>query len=101
GLGAERESGIDLGRDLAGNDLKDLLAELDEQVVERPVDLLLQRPTLRLGLGNGGVQERGILGLLGGGEDQGGVGGGILGLVLADGCGTVSMSSASRRKSSG
>jgi hypothetical protein len=91
GLGVERESGIDLGGDLARNDLEDLLAELDEQVVESPVDLLLQIPALALGLGNGGVQKLGILGLLGGGKDKGGVGGGILGLVLANGCDTVSM----------
>ena len=35
---------------------------------------------------NRGVHQLGIFGLLGGGEDEGGVGGGILRLVLFDGC---------------
>lgn len=35
---------------------------------------------------NGLVDELGVLWLLGGGEDQGGVGGGILRLVFANGC---------------
>lgn len=34
---------------------------------------------------NGGVNQRRVLGLLGGGEDERGVGCGILGLVLLDG----------------
>lgn len=85
-LGVEREGGIDLGRHLAGDDLEDLLAELDEEVVEGRVDLLLERAALRLGLRNRRVQERGVLGLLGRREDQGRVGRGILRLVLADGC---------------
>jgi hypothetical protein len=89
-LCAEGESGVDLGGDLAGDDLEDLGAELDQEVVEGRVDLLVDRAALLLGPGNGGVQERGILGLLGRGEDQGRVGGGVLGLVLADGCGSVS-----------
>jgi hypothetical protein len=77
GLCAEGENGIDLGGDLAGNDLKNLLAELDEEVVQGRVNLL--------GLGNGSVKQRSVLGLLGGGEDQGRVGGSILRLVLANG----------------
>lgn len=93
GLCAERESGIDLSGDLAGDDLEDLLAELDEEVVESRVHLLGDGTTLGLGLGDRSVKERGVLGLLGRGEDQGRVGGGILRLVLADGCGIVSMSS--------
>jgi hypothetical protein len=32
------------------------------------------------------VDQLGIFGLLGGGEDEGGVGGGILGLVFGDSC---------------
>lgn len=93
GLCAERESGIDLGGDLAGDDLEDLLAELDEEVVKSRVDLLGDGTALRLGLGDRSVEERGVLGLLGRGEDQGRVGGGILRLVLADGCRIVSISS--------
>jgi hypothetical protein len=89
GLCAERESGVDLGGDLAGDDLEDLLAELDEEVVQRGVDLLGERAALSLGRGHGGVQQRSVLGLLGRREDQRGVGGGILRLVLADGCDMV------------
>jgi hypothetical protein len=36
-------------------------------------------------VGDSIVNELGVLGLLGGGEDEGGVGGGILRLVLANG----------------
>lgn len=39
GLGVERETGVDLSRDLAGNNLQDLLAELDQQTVEGSIDL--------------------------------------------------------------
>jgi hypothetical protein len=91
GLCAERESGIDLSGDLAGDDLEDLLAELDEEVVKSRVDLLVDGATLGLGLGDRSVEEGSVLGLLRRGEDQGGVGGGILRLVLADGCWIVSI----------
>ena len=86
GLGVERESSIDLGGDLAGDDLQDLGAELNEEVVESRFDLGIEVTTLPLGLSDGVVDQGRILGLLGGGEDEGGVGGGILGLVLANGC---------------
>ena len=86
GLGIERQLGIDLGRDLAGDDLQDLLAELDQQAVQGGVDLLVNGLTLGLAVGNSRVDEGGIVGLLGGSQDQGGVGGSILGLVFADGC---------------
>ena len=42
GLGIEGEAGVDLCRDLAGNDLQDLLAELDQETVEGGVDLLVK-----------------------------------------------------------
>lgn len=32
-LGVERETGIDLGGDFAGNDLENLLAEFDQEAV--------------------------------------------------------------------
>ena len=89
GLGVERESSIDLGGDLAGDDLQDLGAELNEEVVESRFDLGIEVTTLRLGLSNGVVDQGRILGLLGSGEDEGGVGGGILRLVLANGCEVV------------
>ena len=94
GLGVEGEGGVDFGGDLAGDDLEDLLAELNKEVVESGVDLLVDRTTLLvLYVGNGGVQHSGVLGLFGGRENEGGVGGGILGLVLANGCGSVSIGS--------
>jgi hypothetical protein len=90
-LGVEGQLGVDLGRDLAGDDLQDLLAELDQEAVQGGLDLIVDGATLLLAVGNGGVDESGILGLLGSSQDQGGVGGGILGLVLADGCGTLAI----------
>ena len=85
GLGVERETSIDLSGDLAGDDIKDLLAELNEETVQGGVDLLVKSDTLLLAGSDGGVDEAGVLGLLGGSQDQRGVGGGILRLVLVDG----------------
>lgn len=42
GLGVEGEAGVDLGGDLAGDDLQDLLAELDEEVIQGGVDLFVE-----------------------------------------------------------
>jgi hypothetical protein len=50
------------------------------------LNLLIEAAALLLTVGNGSVDEGGVLGLLGSSQDQGGVGGGILGLVLANGC---------------
>jgi hypothetical protein len=86
GLGVEGQLGVDLGGDLAGDDLEDLLAELDKETVKGSIDLLVDGLALGLSEGNGGIDESGVVGLLGGSQDQGGVGGGILGLVLADSC---------------
>ena len=91
GLGVEGQLGVDLGGDLAGDDLENLLAELDEQAVEGGINLLVDGLALGLAVGNGSIDQSGVLGLLGGSQDQGGVGGGILGLVLADGWRNVSM----------
>lgn len=85
GLGVERETSIDLSGDLAGDDIKDLLAELNEETVQGGVDLLVKSDTLLLAGSDGGVDEAGVLGLLGRSQDQRGVGGGILRLVLVDG----------------
>jgi hypothetical protein len=85
GLGVEREAGIDLGGDLAGNNVQDLLAELDEEVVKCGIDLVLDVVAVVLAPRNGGINELCVLGLLGGRKNQGGVGGRILGLVLVDG----------------
>lgn len=88
-LGIEREAGIDLGGDLAGDDVEDLTAELNQEMVESGVDLLVESVALLLAGLDGGLDQIGVLGLLGSGQEEGGVGGGILGLVLADGCGYV------------
>ena len=86
GLGVEGVAGVDLGGDLAGDDLEDLLAEFDQEAVEGVVNLRLDAATLLLAVRDSGVHELGVLGLLGGSQDQGRVGGGILRLVLANGC---------------
>jgi hypothetical protein len=81
----EGEAGVDLSGDLAGDDLEDLAAELDKEVVEGGIDLLFGGLAVLHTVGDGIVDELGVLGLLGSGEDEGGVGGGILRLVLANG----------------
>lgn len=85
GLGVKRVESIDLSGDLAGNDLEDLLAELDEKTVKSIVDLLLDGTALLLSVVDSDVDQLGVLGLLGGSEDERGVGGSILRLVLANG----------------
>lgn len=84
-LGVEGETGINLGGDLAGNNVKDLLAELHEKVVEGVVDLVVDGTASGLAELDGSVNELGVIGLLGSGEDQRGVGGSILRLVLVNG----------------
>lgn len=84
GLGVKREARVNLSGDLAGDDLKDLLAELDKQTVESGIDLLVESRALVLARSDGGVDKAGIFGLLGSRKDQRGVGGSILGLVFAD-----------------
>lgn len=86
GVGIEGVAGIDLSGDLARNDLENLLAELNQESVESVVDLLVDVATLLLSVIDGSIDQLGVLGLLGSSEDEGGVGGGILGLVLANGC---------------
>lgn len=90
-LGVERQLGVNLGRDAPGNDVENLLAKLDQETVKSEVDLGVGIATLLLGVGNGIVNQLSILGLLGGGEDERRVGGGILGLVLVNGCEMVSI----------
>lgn len=85
-LGIEGEASINLGGDLAGDNVEDLLAELDQETVEGVLNLLLEVAALLLAVLDGNINELGVLGLLGGGEDQRRVGGGILWLVLANGC---------------
>lgn len=81
----EGEAGVDLSGDLAGDNLQDLGTELDEEVVEGDVDLLVDLLAVLLAVCDSIINELGVLGLLGGGEDEGRVGGGVLRLVLANG----------------
>ncbi len=84
-LGVEGEAGIDLSRDLAGDDLKNLLAELNEEVVKGGVNLLIDGLSLGLTLSNGSINQAGVFRLLGSSKDERRVGGGILRLVLVNG----------------
>lgn len=86
GLGVKGQAGVNLGGDTAGNNLQDLAAELDQDGVEGGIDLLVEGALGLLANGDSLVNELGVLGLLGGSQDQRGVGGGILGLVLGNGC---------------
>lgn len=79
------EARIHLRRDLARHDLQDLAAELDEQVVHGRVDLVVHILAVLLAVRDRLVDELRVLGLLGGLEDEGRVGGGVLRLVLVDG----------------
>jgi hypothetical protein len=85
GLCVEREAGVDFSGDLARDNVQDLLAELDKEVVKCGIDLVVDVVGMLLAPRNGGINELCVLGLLGGRENQGGVGGRILGLVLVDG----------------
>lgn len=64
GLGVKGEAGIDLCGDLAGDDLENLLAELDKEAVEGGIDLLLLGAAVLLGVGDGLVDQLGVFGLL-------------------------------------
>ena len=106
------ETGVDLSRDTAGDDLQDLLAELDElparsknvlsmQCKRRPdrsnsaggtheaihssADLVVDATTFALAELHGSVNETLVRGLVGRCEDERGVGGRVLGLVDIDG----------------
>ena len=85
GLSVVREGGIDFSRDSTGNNLEDFSAELDKESVGGVLDLSLDVTSLLLGVLDGDVNESGVALLFGGGQNQGGVGGGILGLVDIDG----------------
>lgn len=65
GLGIEGQLGVDLSRDLAGNDLEDLPAELDEEAIYSGIGLLVNSLTLLFAIGDSGINEGGIIGLLG------------------------------------
>lgn len=81
----KREPRINLSRNLARNNLQYFLAKLHEQAVKSGINLLVDGLALLLAGRDGSVNQTGVFRLLGGSQDQGRVGSGILGLVLADG----------------
>lgn len=85
-LCVEGESGVDLGGDLARNDLQDLCTELNQEVVEGSVNLLVDVLAVVLSVLNGLVNQLGVFGLFRCGKDERWVGRGILRLVLFNGC---------------
>ena len=85
-LSIEGETGINLSRDLAWDDLQDLLSELNKQTVKSGIDLVVDRASVLLSVLDGRIDEWRVLLLLGGGEDERWVGGGVLWLVLGNGC---------------
>ena len=85
GLSVEGEAGVDLGGDLARDDLENLLAELDKEAVEGGVDLLINGAAVLLGVVDSLIDQLCVLGLLGRGQDERRVGRCILRLVLVDG----------------
>ena len=85
GLGVEREAGVHLGGDAAGDDLEDFAAEGDEEVVD---DLAVECGAGERGVavvGDGFFEERLVVGVLDGLVDQGGVRRGVLRREGADG----------------
>lgn len=84
-LSVERVLGVYLGRDTAGDNGEDLLAELDEEAVKSGVGLGVDITVLLLAVLDSNVNELGVGGELGGSEDEGGVSGCVLGLVGGDG----------------
>ena len=83
-LSCERESSVNLGGNLARHDLQDLLSELNEKSVKRSIGLLIDVLAMCLAVRNSDVDQLGVFWLLGGGENEGRVGGSILGLVFGD-----------------
>ena len=80
----ERELCIDFRRNLARNNLQDLTTELHKQIVKCSVDLIIDVLAVLLAILACIIQKLCIFGFLGSCEDQGWVGGGILGLILVD-----------------
>jgi hypothetical protein len=86
GFGIERVTSVDLCGDLTGDDLENLLAELNKETVEGIINLLVDRAALLLSIVDGDIDQLGVLLLLRSSEDERRVGGSILRLVLANGC---------------
>lgn len=83
-LGIERESSVDFGGNLSWHDGQDFLSELNQKTVKSGINLLVDCISVLLSVCHSDIHKFGIFWLLRCREDQGGVGGGILGLVFAD-----------------
>jgi hypothetical protein len=81
----KRESCIDFGRHAAGNNLQDLAAELDKEVVKSGIDFLLDAAAVGLAILDGLVNECCVCWLLGCREDKRRIGCCVLRLVLVNG----------------
>ena len=83
-LGVEREPGVDLGRDAAGDDLEDLLAEGDEQAIDAGLDLRVVIVALGLGRADDLLEQPAVSRHLRRLQQERRVRRGIAGLVLGD-----------------
>ena len=84
-LGIKAQTGVDLGRDPSGDDLEDLAAERDEQLVHELRGLRLLVPPLLARLLQRLLDQVRIVRLLGGVEEQRRIGRCVLRLELRDG----------------
>lgn len=83
-LSIERKPRINLSRHLSRHNLQDLLSKLDQKTVEGGIDLVIDVLAVFFAVGDGSVDEFGVFGFLGGGEDEGWVGGCVLWFVCGD-----------------
>lgn len=81
----EGESRVDLSRHLARDNAQDFLAEQNEEIVKGSINLLICALAMLLAVDDRFVDQLLILGLLGRGENQRWVCGGILRLIFANG----------------
>lgn len=85
-LSIKGETGVHLSRHLSWDNLQDLLSKLNKETVKSGIDLVVDGTAVLLSVLDGRIDEWGVILLLGGGEDERWVGGGILWLVLGNGC---------------
>ena len=84
-VGVEAQAGVDLGGDAAGNDLEDLAAEEDEELIdELPRHFFVPTAALESELG-GLFDQVPVSGHLGGVKEQRRIGGGVLRPVPGNG----------------
>ena len=82
----KRESRIYFCGNLSWDNLQDLLSELNQETVQSSVDLVIEILAVLFAVCDGGVDEFGVFGLLGCGEDKGRIGGSVLWFVCGDCC---------------